>query len=208
MSAKSPWLRRFRPRPPERERSSSFAGAMPAGDQPPTENPDPFPGKKSPVGIDIVSMAEHSANPAGSTAEPIFSEALGQPASERTAYVAEACGADLHLRARVEALLEAHAAPDGFLPEEPGAGPKLDLSQATAEPLPADEKPGDTIGRYKLVKRIGEGGFGSVYVAEQKEPVKRQVALKIIKLGMNTRQVVARFQTERQALALMDHPSI
>jgi eukaryotic-like serine/threonine-protein kinase len=70
------------------------------------------------------------------------------------------------------------------------------------------EKPGTRIGRYKLLEQIGEGGFGTVYVAEQREPVKRRVALKIIKLGMDTRQVVARFEAERQALAMIDHPNI
>src|SRR3974390_534458 len=76
-----------------------------------------------------------------------------------------------------------------------------------AEAVP-DEALGQMLSRYKLLEKIGEGGFGAVYVAEQKEPVKRRVALKIIKLGMDTRQVVARFEAERQALALMDHPNI
>src|SRR5579859_99403 len=76
-----------------------------------------------------------------------------------------------------------------------------------ADALP-DEALGQMLGRYKLLEKVGEGGFGVVYVAEQKEPVKRRVALKIIKLGMDTRQVVARFEAERQALALMDHPNI
>jgi serine/threonine protein kinase len=71
-----------------------------------------------------------------------------------------------------------------------------------------EEKPGTVIGRYKLRERIGEGGCGVVYVAEQEEPVRRRVALKVIKLGMDSRQVVARFEAERQALAMMDHPNI
>ena len=70
------------------------------------------------------------------------------------------------------------------------------------------EKPGDRIGRYKLLEKIGEGGCGVVYMAAQEEPVRRRVALKVIKLGMDTRQVIARFEAERQALALMDHPNI
>ena len=74
--------------------------------------------------------------------------------------------------------------------------------------LPITEKPGDKIGRYKLLQQIGEGGCGVVYMAEQEEPVHRRVALKVIKLGMDTKQVVARFEAERQALALMDHPNI
>ena len=73
------------------------------------------------------------------------------------------------------------------------------------EDCPLDERAGSRIGRYKLLQKIGEGGFGVVYMAEQKEPVKRSVALKIIKLGMDTKQVVARFEAERQALAMMDH---
>ena len=74
--------------------------------------------------------------------------------------------------------------------------------------LPLTEKPGDRIGRYKLLQQIGEGGCGVVYMAEQEEPVRRRVALKVIKLGMDTKQVIARFEAERQALALMDHPNI
>src|SRR4029453_2164318 len=74
--------------------------------------------------------------------------------------------------------------------------------------MPPAETVGATIGRYKLLEALGEGGFGTVWLAEQKEPVRRKVALKVIKLGMDTRQVVARFEAERQALALMDHPNI
>ncbi len=79
---------------------------------------------------------------------------------------------------------------------------------AVTEILPVMEKPGDKIGRYKLLQQIGEGGCGVVYMAEQEEPIRRRVALKVIKLGMDTRQVIARFEAERQALALMDHPNI
>ena len=74
--------------------------------------------------------------------------------------------------------------------------------------LPLSEQPGERIGRYKLLEQIGEGGFGMVYVAEQQEPVRRRVALKVIKLGMDTKEVIGRFEAERQALALMDHPNI
>src|SRR5205807_6431761 len=80
--------------------------------------------------------------------------------------------------------------------------------QTTAMPNPLTEKAGDKIGRYKLREQIGEGGCGIVYVAEQEEPVRRRVALKVIKLGMDTRNVIARFEAERQALAMMDHPNI
>ena len=73
---------------------------------------------------------------------------------------------------------------------------------------PSGEKAGEWIGRYKLLEKIGEGGFGSVWMAQQREPVKRRVALKVIKLGMDTAQVIARFEAERQALAMMDHPNI
>src|SRR6266851_869271 len=86
--------------------------------------------------------------------------------------------------------------------EPRGADPTIKLT------VPTEQGPGTMIGRYKLLEKVGEGGFGVVYVAEQREPVKRKVALKIVKLGMDTRQVVGRFEAERQALALMDHPNI
>ncbi len=89
-----------------------------------------------------------------------------------------------------------------FLPGTP------EQTLVVAPPVPIAEGPGSVIGRYKLLQQIGEGGFGVVYMAEQREPVKRRVALKIIKLGMDTKQVVARFEAERQALALMDHHNI
>ena len=90
-------------------------------------------------------------------------------------------------------------------PRAPAATPTLKIGFAEEPP---DEAVGQTLGRYKLLERIGEGGCGVVYVAEQTEPVRRRVALKVIKLGMDTKQVVARFEAERQALAMMDHPNI
>ncbi|MCP5516291.1 MAG: protein kinase [Verrucomicrobiales bacterium] len=115
----------------------------------------------------------------------------------RAAFLDEACGDDLVLRQRVEALLNAEARAGG----PPSAA-------SSAVPVSGDPVAGSRIGPYKILEPIGEGGCGVVFRAEQEEPVRRQVALKIIKLGMDTRQVVARFEAERQALALMDHPNI
>src|SRR5947207_8674839 len=133
----------------------------------------------------------------------VFAEALQLPVSERSAYLQRACGADAELHQRVERLLKAHDHAGDFLEHPP--------PEAVAEASPkisVGEKPGDRIGRYKLLQQIGEGGCGIVYMAEQEEPIRRRVALKVIKLGMDTRQVIARFEAERQALALMDHPNI
>jgi serine/threonine protein kinase/Flp pilus assembly protein TadD len=128
----------------------------------------------------------------------IFFAALDQPSpEERLRYLDAACGDDRQLRSRVEQLLVAHDQ----------AGQFLGGSGATIDSL-AGEQPGSQIGPYKLLQQIGEGGMGVVYMAEQLEPVKRRVALKIIKPGMDTRQVIARFEAERQALSLMDHPNI
>ena len=100
------------------------------------------------------------------------------------------------------------AAPKGLCPKCL-LGAALASSPVTAaQPTIPSEKPGDRIGRYKLLQQIGEGGGGVVYMAEQEEPVRRRVALKVIKLGMDTKSVIARFEAERQALALMDHPNI
>jgi WD40 repeat protein len=143
----------------------------------------------------------------------IFAEALEiADAKEREAYLARACGADTDLRQQVEELLraDAHAQAGQFLPDQPVSdiGKSLPLGSASRTASLGSEKPGDRIGRYKLLEKIGEGGCGLVYMAEQEEPLRRKVALKVIKLGMDTRSVVARFETERQALALMDHPNI
>ncbi len=135
--------------------------------------------------------------------EEIFEAALKLPEGERAAYVDSACNGDGALHGRVMKLLEAHAAAGGFM-----AGPAVSAQKTiVVAPLP-DEKPGDKIGRYKLLQQIGEGGCGVVYMAEQEEPVRRRVALKVIKLGMDTKSVIARFEAERQALAMMDHPNI
>ncbi|MGA2257317.1 MAG: protein kinase, partial [Thermoguttaceae bacterium] len=135
--------------------------------------------------------------------EEIFLNALEIGSSERRdAYLDEACGDDAELRRRVEALLRRHQESRGPL-DAPLAG--VDV---TANPPPIAEKPGTQIGPYKLLQEIGEGGMGTVYMAQQTEPVKRLVALKVIKPGMDSRQVIARFEAERQALALMDHPNI
>src|SRR5689334_12748138 len=134
--------------------------------------------------------------------ETIFGAALRLPVDERAGYVARSTVGNPELRVRLEALL-ANSAAANFLDQ--AAASEL---RKTLICLPLTEKPGDTIGRYKLLQQIGEGGCGVVYMAEQSEPVRRRVALKIIKLGMDTRSVIARFEAERQALALMDHPNI
>jgi len=123
---------------------------------------------------------------------------------ERQEYLDKACAGDTALRAEVESLLRANAHAGSFL-ESPA--PPLHLA-LTVDEQPIRETPGTVIGPYKLLEQIGEGGFGVVFMAEQQEPVRRKVALKVLKPGMDTRQVVARFEAERQALALMDHPHI
>ena len=135
----------------------------------------------------------------------LFALAVKQPLGEREAFLRTVCHADKALRQRLEALLAAHDQPKTLLATQAEAARptiKLDLADAP------DEAVGQTLGRYKLLERVGEGGCGVVYVAEQTEPVRRRVALKVIKLGMDTKQVVARFEAERQALAMMDHPNI
>jgi serine/threonine protein kinase/dienelactone hydrolase len=134
---------------------------------------------------------------ASSRDEQLFSAALARPAHERAAFLEGACLGDEALHARVRGLLAAHEGSDSVL-IPPLASPVGNL----------EEKPGTRIGRYKLLQKIGEGGCGVVWMAEQEEPVRRRVALKVIKLGMDTKAVVARFEAERQALALMDHPNI
>ncbi len=137
--------------------------------------------------------------------EALFALALTKPATERAAWLDAECEGDSALRARLDALLAADEQPESVLATQAEATRptiKFDLDDAP------DEAVGQKIGRYKLLERVGEGGCGVVYVAEQTEPVRRRVALKVIKLGMDTKQVVARFEAERQALAMMDHPNI
>jgi eukaryotic-like serine/threonine-protein kinase len=131
--------------------------------------------------------------------ESIFAEALekGSP-EERAAYLDEVCKHDAALRVRVENLLRSHDQAGSFL-RQPPAG-TVDESVV--------EGPGTGIGPYKLLQQIGEGGMGVVYMAEQEHPVRRRVAFKIIKPGMDSKQVIARFEAERQALAMMDHTNI
>ena len=134
--------------------------------------------------------------------ESIFLQAMEiDDAAERVEFVARACGSDARLREGVEALLRASAQSGDLLdvPDPPGK---------TMEFPAADDEARTCIGPYKLLQQIGEGGMGVVYMAEQTEPVARRVALKIIKPGMDSRQVIARFEAERQALAMMDHPNI
>jgi WD40 repeat protein/serine/threonine protein kinase len=123
---------------------------------------------------------------------------------EREKYLDEACNGHATLRAEVESLLEASAKAGSFL-RSPAPKPEL---VPTVDKVPVCESAGTVIGPYKLLEQIGEGGFGVVFMAEQTHPVRRRVALKVLKPGMDTRQVVARFEAERQALALMDHPNI
>ncbi len=139
--------------------------------------------------------------PTTKNARDIFLAALERTPAERAAYLDEACAGDAALRQRVEALLRAHDEPGAFLSEA-----QADAS-TTAAPMPT--LVGTVIaGRYKLLEEIGEGGMGTVWVAEQTQPVRRKVALKLIKAGMDSKSVLARFEAERQALAVMDHPNI
>jgi eukaryotic-like serine/threonine-protein kinase len=134
--------------------------------------------------------------------ESIFFAALKkQSGADRCAFLNDACAVDDGLRRKVERMLAAEAYAGSFL-ECPAPPP-----DATSE-WPLTEHPGSLIGPYKVLEQIGEGGFGVVFMAEQQAPVRRRVALKVIKPGMDTRQVIARFEAERQALALMDHPNI
>jgi serine/threonine protein kinase len=142
--------------------------------------------------------------PSSPREEAIFDAAVGLPPAQRAAYLSQVCGSDAQLRQRIERLLNSHDRAGEFLEPARPDGPNRTL----AIPNPPSEKPGDMIGHYKIREKLGEGGWGVVYVAEQTDPVRRRVAVKVIKLGMDTLNVIARFEAERQALAMMDHPNI
>ncbi len=136
-----------------------------------------------------------------SNIETVFLSALEKgSAEERAAYLDRACQGDPQLRQEVDRLLNAHPQVGSFL--------QSPLLAGTAENLPNREGPGAIIGPYKLLQKIGEGGMGTVYMAQQEEPIRRLVAVKIIKPGLDSAEVLARFEAERQALALMDHPNV
>src|SRR6266498_997643 len=134
----------------------------------------------------------------------IFNAALEIAAAEdRAAYLDSVCASDPALRMKIDSLLVAYEKDSDTLDDLARKTPRDDAGR-----VGNDYAPNSVIGRYKLLQKIGEGGMGVVYMAEQREPVIRKVALKIIKLGMDTQQVLGRFEAERQALALMDHPNI
>src|SRR5581483_4860402 len=133
------------------------------------------------------------------TEESLFAEAVGLPSPQARAEFLDRACPDVGLRERVERLLKSHTGAGSFLHK---ALAMTEMGQSLSE------KPGSVIGPYKLLQEIGEGGMGVVYMAEQETPVRRRVALKIIKPGMDSRQVIARFEAERQALAMMDHQNI
>src|SRR5262245_54999841 len=154
---------------------------------------------------DVALDCEGRRDPRGAPSvneQTLFAEALerAEP-QERAAFLDQACQGDPVLRARIERLLAQHEHAGVFL-----ESPPVPLPATIDEP--ANEPPGTVIGPYKLLEQIGEGGMGTVWMAQQTEPVKRFVAVKLIKAGMDSKQVIARFEAERQALALMDHPNI
>jgi serine/threonine protein kinase/tetratricopeptide (TPR) repeat protein len=150
---------------------------------------------------DHAVMSDPTQQPGPPSAKEIFGEAMELPPAQREAFVESRCGGDAQLLASVKSLLAAAQRAGNFLSD-----PTVEHGQ-TAKVTDAQGR-SQMIGPYKLLQTIGEGGFGTVYMAEQEHPVRRQVALKLIKLGMDTKQVIARFEAERQALAMMDHPNI
>jgi|GEM_PF-2895038 len=142
-----------------------------------------------------------------SPAHDFFARALELPESERDAFLNEACGDNAELHLEVRRLLVDAARADALFGDSEGETLVGAPGSASGVSI-GSEKEGDRIGPYKLREQIGEGGFGTVWVADQETPVRRRVALKIIKMGMDTKEVIARFEQERQALAMMEHPNI
>src|SRR5437868_4079245 len=138
--------------------------------------------------------------------EDLFHRALALPAADRPGFLAAACGPNEDARRRVEKLIAAHDDPGSFL-DRPAVETPTAAHAPAADPAPV-EQVGGRVGPYRLLQKLGEGGMGEVWVAEQDRPVRRRVALKLIKPGMDSARVVARFEAERQALALMDHQHI
>jgi serine/threonine protein kinase len=139
--------------------------------------------------------------------ERIFAKALALPTGERQRFIVDACQGDAELLTRLEALLHADESAGRFMAGQAAYDTQDAIGDLPSVPV-MDETAGTMIGRYKLLQKLGEGGCGIVWMAEQEEPVRRRVALKIIKLGMDTKEVIARFDAERQALAMLDHPNI
>ncbi len=153
----------------------------------------------------------------GETVKQYVSEAFDLPPEQREAFVRKACGNDQSLLLEVLSLLDAasNAENDGFLPSAAYGGAQIAATAranagktATVSKQPSDIDSPEQFGRYRVLERIGEGGMGIVYRAEQRTPMRREVVVKVIKLGMDTKLVIARFEAERQALAMMDHPHI
>ncbi len=161
--------------------------------------PPPPPPKRRPPSSPPAPPADRRAR-----VQATFNSALERPTADREAYLVTACSDDSDVEREVRGLLTAHSAAAGFLDTEAPLSPEIERELARLKPEESRER----IGNYKLLEQIGVGGFGTVWVAEQEKPVRRRVALKIIKMGMDTKEVIARFEQERQVLALMDHPNI